>query len=107
MSCPVRKCQKPDCENLAFCLAETRTLGSRNANVSKAIAQQERQDTAREFAGVYVGFDAKSGNDLIRLPSGGIVRAAPVSNGIAKPESLISGVLPLGSVTAFVDRMPR
>ena len=107
MSCPLGKCQDENCDRMAFCLVEMRSQSSRSANVSKAIASQEKQDMSREFTGTYVGFDSKSGQDLIQLPSGGIIRATSVSNGIAKPQAPISGIIPLGSIAAFVDRMPR
>lgn len=107
MDCPLGRCQDSGCLNMASCLAEKRTASSRMTQASRAIASQEKQDMAREFTGTYLGFDAKSGQDLIRLPSGGVIRAASVSNGIAKPQSPISGVMPLGSIVAFIDRMPR
>jgi hypothetical protein len=105
--CPLGKCQDADCDRKSFCLVEMRSQSSRSASVNKAIASQDKQDMSREFTGTYVGFDSKSGQDLIKLPSGGIIRATSVSNGIAKPQAPISGIIPLGSIMAFVDRMPR
>lgn len=107
MSCPLGKCQDLDCSNMASCLATSRLLSSRNQQINRALAYQEKEDMSREFTGTYLGFDSKSGHDLIQLPSGGVIRATSISNGLAKPQNPINGVTPMGCLTAFVDRMPR
>lgn len=107
MTCPLSRCSDPKCDRLAFCLTESRVTQSRSIQVQKISDRQEKTDLTREFTGEYVGFNARSGKDLVRLPSGGVIACDSVSNGIAKVGSRISGVMPLGTGNGIVDRMPR
>jgi hypothetical protein len=105
--CPLSRCNDNNCPRGASCLAEKRTLQNRAIYTQRVVESQEKQDLSREFTGTYAGFDSKTGEALIKLSSGSIVRARTVSNGLAKIGDRVSGTMPLGGTGAVVDWMVR
>ncbi|BDA74338.1 hypothetical protein CAL7716_085040 [Calothrix sp. PCC 7716] len=107
MPCPLGRCNDNNCPRGASCLAERRTLTNRAVYTARVVESQEKTDLSREFTGEYAGYDSKTGEALIKLSSGSIVRARTVSNGLAKIGDKVSGTMPLGSTSAIVDWMVR
>jgi hypothetical protein len=107
MPCPLGRCNDNDCPRGASCLAENRTLANRAVYTQRVVQAQEKSDLSREFTGTYTGFDSKTGEALIQLSGGGVVRARTVSNGLVKLGDRVSGTMPLGGVSAVVDWMVR
>lgn len=107
MTCPLNRCNNASCPRGASCLAEKRTLQNRAIYTQRVVEAQEKADLTREFTGTYAGFDSKTGEALIKLSSGSIVRARSVSNGLAKIGDRVSGTMPLGASSAIVDWMVR
>lgn len=105
--CPLNRCNDASCPRAATCLAEKRALTSRAVYTQRVVEAQEKSDLTREFTGTYAGYDSKTGEALIRLSSGSIVRARTVSNGMAKIGDKVSGTMPLGASSAIVDWMVR
>jgi hypothetical protein len=107
MTCPLGRCTDSNCSKSASCLAEKRVTQARSQFTQKKVQAQEKEDLSREFTGTYEGFDAKTGESLIKLTSGSIIRARTTSNGFIKKGDRVSGTMPLGSLSANVDWMPR
>jgi hypothetical protein len=91
----------------ASTLAANRTAKSRAIAIEKTITRLEAQDASREISGEYAGYNAVTGDELIRLNNGGIVPSKSVSNGFVKAGDRISAIAPLGSSKVISDRMPR
>lgn len=91
----------------AQALADNRTAKSRAIATQKIITKLQTEDGSRELSGEYAGYNAATGDELIRLNNGGVIPAKSVSNGFAKPGDRVSAVAPLGSSKAISDRMPR
>ncbi|MBW4598927.1 MAG: hypothetical protein KME29_04765 [Calothrix sp. FI2-JRJ7] len=107
MICPLGRCNDNNCPRGASCLAEKRALTSRAIYTQRIVEAQEKSDLSREFTGTYAGFDSKTGEALIQLSSGSVVRARTVSNGLVKLGDRVSGTMPLGASSASVDWMVR
>lgn len=107
MMCPLNRCSNTNCPRAASCLAERRTLTNRAVYTQRVVESQEKTDLSREFTGTYAGYDSKTGEALIQLSSGSVVRARTVSNGMVKVGDKVSGTMPLGATSAVVDWMVR
>lgn len=106
MICPFAGCGNADnCPNLAECRVTHRQVQGRESRALNASRRQTARDNQQVHIGQYMGYDCTTGEDVVKLADGGIVRGEPISNGQATGPVAIH--LPFGSANGISDRMPR
>lgn len=107
MSCPLGRCQNPQCPSKAVCLL-ARANGSKDVAHADQIANRRQNEAnQRTIGGVVAGYDAQSQQVLIRLPGGGIVKAESITNGSLPVGQGVQVSNPRMANRGLVDGMPR
>lgn len=92
---------------MAVCLL-ARANGSKDvAHADQLANRRQMEANQRTIGGVVAGYDAKSGQVLIRLPGGSIVKAASITNGSLPLGQAVQVSNPRLANQGLVDGMPR